>query len=360
LRIMATSLANVAQYAGVSEATVSRVVNGKPGVGASTRSAVLTALDVLGYQRPGQLRAERFRSVGILVPGLRNPIFPAFAEVVGTNLAQRGIVSVVCATGEVGMSEADCVEMLIDRRVSGLVFICGQHTSLNVDPAQYLRLVDRGLPLVAVNGIPHALKIPCVSTDDQAAVELAVGHLASLGHTRIGLITGENDSVNAVRKMAAFQSSMRMNFALDPSEPLIERSIYTIEGGFAAASRLLSRGVTAVVCGSDMMAVGAIRAARRAGLRVAQDFSVVGYDDSVFMPAVDPPLTTIRQPLDQMSRAIVTLLWMQMSGSVPQAEEILFQPDLVVRSSTAAPGSARRSTAQSSEETTGTVMTGVV
>jgi DNA-binding LacI/PurR family transcriptional regulator len=332
---MAPNLATIARYAGVSEATVSRVLNGKPGVGESTRTAVLTALDVLGYQRKGPLQAERYRLIGIVLPELRNPIFPAFGEVVAAMLAQRGLASVLCTTGQAGMTETDCIEMLLERRVSGLVFVCGEHSRLIVDSARYLRLIDRGMPLVAVNGTPEGLAIPCVSTDEAAGVELAVRHLVSLGHERIGLITGENDNVNSIRKVTAFQTSVRNHLAAG-AQALIERSLYSIEGGSAATSRLLGHGATAVVCGSDMMAIGAMRAARRAGLHVPKDFSVIGYDDSIFMPAVDPPLTTIRQPVDDMSRAIVSLLWLQMSPTQPQPEEIHFQPDLVVRSSTAA------------------------
>ena len=146
----------------------------------------------------------------------------------------------------------------------------------------------------------------------------------------------------SARKMAAFHHCMRAQLGLDDAGALIERSMYTMEGGFAATSRLLGRGVTAVICGSDVMAVGAIRAARQAGLGVPEDVSVVGYDDSIFMPVVDPPLTTVRQPVDDMARAIVSVLWSQMSGSAPRAEEILFQPDLVVRSSTGTAPAARR------------------
>ena len=250
-------------------------------------------------------------------------------------LAQRGLASVVCVTGQGGMPEADYIDMLLERRVSGVVFVCTEHVGMNVDPTQYLRLLERGMPLVAVNGTPDILKIPCVSTDDAAAVELSVRHLASLGHERIGLITGEDENVPAARKMASFQRCMAQLGRKDVGS-LIERSMYTMEGGFAATSRLLGRGVTGVVCGSDVMAVGAVRAVRQAGLTVPGDVSVVGYDDSIFMPVVDPPLTTIRQPVDDMGRAIVSVLWSQMSGSAPRAEEILFQPDLVVRGSTGA------------------------
>lgn len=116
---MTRRLAEVAKKVGVSEATVSRVLNGKPGVSDATRAAVLTALDVLGYERPTQLRGERARLVGMVMPELQNPIFPAFAEVVGGALAQQGFTPVLCTQTAGGVSEADYVELLLQQHVSG-------------------------------------------------------------------------------------------------------------------------------------------------------------------------------------------------------------------------------------------------
>ena len=120
-------LADVAKKVGVSEATVSRVLNGKAGVSGSTREAVLTALDVLGYERPTQLRGERARLIGLVLPELQNPIFPALAEVIGGALAQRGFTPVLCIRTAGGLSEADYVGMLLDQQVSGVVFAGGHH-----------------------------------------------------------------------------------------------------------------------------------------------------------------------------------------------------------------------------------------
>src|SRR5215470_9644179 len=122
---MTRRLAEVARKVGVSEATVSRVLNGKPGIAEATRTSVLTALDVLGYERPTQLRGERNRLVGLVLPELQNPIFPAFADVVGNVLAQRGFTPVLCTRTAGGVAEADYVELLLDQHVSGVVFAGG-------------------------------------------------------------------------------------------------------------------------------------------------------------------------------------------------------------------------------------------
>src|SRR6266480_7160564 len=118
-------LAEVAKYVGVSEATVSRVLNGKPGISEATRTAVLTALDVLGYERPTKLRGERARLVGLVLPELQNPIFPAFADVAGGALAQQGFTPVLCTQTAAGVTEASYVDMLLEQHVSGIIFFGG-------------------------------------------------------------------------------------------------------------------------------------------------------------------------------------------------------------------------------------------
>lgn len=115
------------------------------------------------------------------------------------------------------------------------------------------------------------------------------------------------------------------------------RSIFSLEGGQAAATRLLERGVTGVVCASDPLALGAIRAARRRGLSVPSQVSVVGFDDSAFMNCTEPPLSTVRQPIEAMGRAAVELLCAQIQGTQTDPGELLFEPELVVRGSTAPP-----------------------
>ena len=330
---MPGKLSDVAKKAGVSEATVSRVLNDKPGISASTRAAVLTALDVMGYERPTQLRGERARLIGLVLPELQNPIFPALAEVVGGALAQRGFTAVLCTRTTGGMSEADYVDMLLERQVSGMVFGGGQYAEADAPHSHYLRLLELRLPVVLVNAASENLDFPRVSTDDAVAVEQAFGHLISLGHERLGLILGPPDHMPSRRKQEAFQLAAQRAGLTTPVE-FVEHTMFSIEGGQVAASRLLKQGVTGIVCASDPIALGVVRAVRRAGLRVPQDVSVVGYDDSAFMNCTDPPLTTVRQPLEAIGRAAVAMLVGQIDGIPVTAEELLFEPELVVRGST--------------------------
>jgi DNA-binding LacI/PurR family transcriptional regulator len=328
---MTRRLAEVATYVGVSEATVSRVLNGKPGISDTTRNAVLTALDVLGYERPSKLRGQRARLVGLVLPELQNPIFPAFAEVVAGALARRGFTPVLCTRTADGVSEADYVDMLLDQHVSGIIFSGGNYAQGAAEHGHYHRLRERGLPVVLVNAAVEDLGIARVCVDDGHAVDQAYQHLVSLGHKRIGLVLGPSDHAPSNRKLVAFQQ-----VAQEPGEDLVARGIFSMEGGRAAAARLLANGVTGLVCASDVLALGSIRAARRLELAVPDDISVVGFDDSAFMTCTDPPLTTVRQPIEAMGRAAVALLVSQIAGHQVPTDEMFFEPELVVRGSTGA------------------------
>jgi LacI family repressor for deo operon, udp, cdd, tsx, nupC, and nupG len=322
-------LAEVAKKAGVSEATVSRVLNGRSGVSEATRTSVLTALDVLGYERPTKLRGERARLVGLVLPELQNPIFPALAEVVTGSLAQRGFTPALCARTIGGVPESDYVEMLLDHQVSGVIFAGGSYALTDASHEHYRRLTERGLPVVLVNAGVDELGFPRVSTDDAVAVEQAWGHLRSLGHERIGMVLGPEGHVPSRRKLSAM-----IQVAGSAAEALVERSSFSMEGARVAATKLVERGVTGIICASDVLALGAIRAARRLGRSVPGDVSVVGFDDSAFMTCTDPPLTTVRQPIETMGQAAVDLLVSQIDEARVLSDELLFEPELVVRGST--------------------------
>ncbi|MBO8201985.1 LacI family DNA-binding transcriptional regulator [Streptomyces smyrnaeus] len=328
-------LADIAAQAEVSEATASRVLNGRPGVAATTRQRVLAAVDVLGYERPARARQRSAGLVGLVIPELTNPIFPAFAQVIEQSLSGYGFTPVLGTRMLGGATEDELVGQLVERDVSGIIFLSGLHADLTADPARYARLAERGVPFVLINGYNDRISAPFVSPDDRAAAAMAVEHLRQLGHERIGLAVGPERFVPTRRKVAGFTRAVREAGC----EPRIQHTLFTVEGGHAAAGTLIDQGCTGIVCGSDLMALGAVRAARQRGLRVPHQISVVGYDDSEFNAFTDPPLTTVRQPVRAMANAAVHALLEPMGGSPMAETEFVFQPELVVRGSTAhAPG----------------------
>ncbi len=330
-------MSDIARQAQVSEATVSRVINDRPGVSPETRQAVLTALDVLGYERPERLRKRSAGLVGLIVPELDNPIFPAFAQVIESTLAQEGFTPVLCTQSPGGVTEDEYVEMMLDRQVSGIVFVSSLSADTAADPSRYRRLIERPLPIVLVNGYAETIEAPFVSCDDRLAGDLAVSHLVALGHQRIGMISGPNRFINTQRKLAGYRAALDR----EGLDDFVALTLFGVEGGEVAADRLIEQGVTGIVCGSDLMALGAIRAARKRGLAVPRDVSVIGFDDSPLIAFTDPPLTTLRQPVASMAVAAVRCLVDEINGHGAPHSEYLFRPELVVRESTAIAPSRR-------------------
>ncbi|MYY03127.1 MULTISPECIES: LacI family DNA-binding transcriptional regulator [unclassified Streptomyces] len=337
---MTTKLIQVAEFAGVSQLTVRRVLNSSPSVAPATRERVLRALDVLGLQRPAAAANERSPLVGLVVPDLQNPVFPSFVEALAGRLNKRGYVPVLCTRTADGVSEANYVEMLLAQNIGGIVFVGSSYTDVGAEQGAALK--ERQVPMVLVNVADENPDLVQISADDTQAVQQAMLHLEGMGHERIGLVIGPGGHVPSVRKLRGFAQFWQAR-GVDRKRwlPWVGHTLFSLEAGARAISDLLGQGVTAVVCGSDTLALGVVRGARREGLRVPEDLSVVGFDDSAFMSAVDPPLTTCRQPVAAMAEAAVGALTEQIQNRRTAPGLTLFQAELIVRSSTARPSDAR-------------------
>jgi DNA-binding LacI/PurR family transcriptional regulator len=331
---MSSRLSDIAALASVSEATVSRVLNGRPGVAEATRKTVLAAVDMLGYDRPSRLRRTSAGLVGLITPELTNPIFPGIAQLIEKALFSEGYTPVLCTQTDGHVHEDDYVRMLIDRGVAGIIFVCGIHTNTDADPARYNALRKRGLPIVLMNGFVSGVDAPFISNDDVASVEVAFDHLVHQGHERIGLAVGPPRYVTVQRKAASFRAASAAAFGRHDVDELISHASFTVDGGAAAATDLIARGVTGIIAASDLMALGAIRGARARGLEVPHDLSVIGYDDSPLMEFTNPALTTVRQNIAAMSQAATRLLLAEIKGDLAPRAEMIFAPELVVRAST--------------------------
>lgn len=328
-------LSDLAEHVGVSEATVSRVLNERPGVASSTRQAVLTAVDVLGYERPSKLRRHAAGLIGLITPELTNPFFPLFAQTLETHLAAAGYTPVLCIQTPGGVHEDQYVEMLLARGVSGIIFVSGFHADSKSDISRYVELCEQGLPIVMINGWRAGVPSHFISHDDRTSMRLAVEHLRDLGHRRIGFATGPARYVPVQRRVEGFREAMRPLCSDAEIDDLVQTTLFSIEGGGTAGLALINAGVSAIVCGSDLMALGVVRTARQQGLEVPADLSVVGSDDFPLTGFTDPPLTTIRQDVVGMAEAAVTSIIEEIAGEKVEHREYLFAPELVLRRSTA-------------------------
>jgi DNA-binding LacI/PurR family transcriptional regulator len=334
-----SSLRDVARRAGVSVATASRVVNGSLAVRPETRERVERAMRDLLYVAPARRAGESALTglIGVLVPELANPIFPALAQAIETRAAPDGLASILCNTTESSFREIDYVHMLLDRRVQGMIFISCEMTNLRGEHGHYSRLVREGARLVFVNGSLHTLDVPSVGVDEHAAGEIATQHLLKLGHERIGFVAGPEHYLPTQLKASGRAAALRAR-GLDP-DALVAHTGFSFEGGRRALADLLERPEppTAVICSSDLMAIGVLHEAVLRGLRVPEELSVVGFDGIDAGTWTIPPLTTVEQPIEQIAdTAVRTLMSLIGDPSLPLPNSY-FRPRLRVRGTTAAP-----------------------
>lgn len=334
---MRIRLQDVSAIAGVSESTVSRVMNGKAGVRGATRDRVIRILAELGYAPEAFHVGPHAGVVGLIVPELDNPIFPRFVQAVEARLLASGYLCVLCCATRVGATEDDYLDSLIGQRVAGVIVISGRHADVRADHSIYDEITARGIGLVTVNGAMDTSPVPSVSTDDHAATVTAYRHLAALGHDRIGLVIGPDCYTPVLRKLAGFRDAARAAHVAGDLDDRVVETIFTLDGGFTGAQRLLDNGITGIIAASDMMALGGIRAARERGIRVPDDLSVVGFDDTELMRFTDPPLTTVHQPVTRIVDHAVNVLLAQIQGQPFDRVERLLPGELIVRATTAHP-----------------------
>lgn len=331
-------LRDIAERAGVSVATVSRVLNAKQGVAPGTRKRVLDTLGELGYSELTP-QSSGNRVVGIITPELDNPIFPVLAQAVEASLARRGFVSFICPSTPATVRESDYLALLRELEATAVIIINGEYALTDVGYDSYTALTDAGMDVILVNGIDRECPFPAVAVDITAAGSIAVRHLVTLGHRDIGLISGTNRYTTSRQLIRGFNQGVE-EAGLEMWPGRVFETLYTIEGGRAGAAQLLAAGVTGVVCGGDLLALGAIAGVRDAGRRVPEDVSVVGFDGTSLMAYTDPPLTSVRQPVGRMAATVAELVRRPLSGD-PAVH--IFEPDLVVGRSTAPPPGAARS-----------------
>jgi DNA-binding LacI/PurR family transcriptional regulator len=292
------------------------------------------------YVPPG--RRTETGLIGVLVPELANPIFPALAQAIETRAAPCGLASILCNTTGAAFREVDYVHMLLDRRVEGMIFIASEMTNLRGDHSHYAKLVSEGARIVFVNGALPSLDIPSVGVDEHAAGELATQHLIDLGHERIGFVAGPEHYLPTQYKGAGRDAALRVA-GLDGRD-LVAHGPFAVEGGRRAVRQLLGldEPPTAVICSSDVMAMGVLQEALRQGIRVPEDLSVVGFDGIDAGTWSVPPLTTVAQPIGEIAEMAVDVLQKLIRDPSTALPNYLFRPRLKVRASTAAPAQLRR------------------
>ncbi|HLV03355.1 LacI family DNA-binding transcriptional regulator [uncultured Georgenia sp.] len=324
---------DVARTAGVSVATVSKVINGRYGVAAATSERVQEVIERLGYESSlvaRSLRSRRTNVLGILVaefePFSTEILKGASRAVAGTGFDLLAYSGAAHGGGDVGW-ERRSLSRLSGTLIDGAVLVTPTVVEVRDD-----------VPVVAIDPHRGPSGIATVDADNDAGAVLATAHLIALGHRRIGFLGGRPDLESSRQREEGFRSAMAAaGLPVDPA--LVRVGGYKREGADRPAHELLARPdrPTAVFAANDLMALATIDAARDVGLRVPQDLSVVGFDDVPEAVAATPPLTTVAQPIQQMGAEAIGLLVELVAGREVATEHVRLPTRLVERGSTAPP-----------------------
>lgn len=331
------TLKDIGREAGVSPGTVSRVLNGNYSkVSEATKERIL-ALAAKYHYAPNQLArglvASRTHIVGLIVPNLTNPYFADIAASITSEGDANGYQVMLCsplnARDRIG-KEAALVRMLASYSVDGVI--------LSVHHASVDTLVEMlnsyQIPYVLVDNY-DAHRPYCVYTDDFSGSYIATQHLIENGHTQIAFLGGEQELTNPYRRRLEGYLEALNNYGVPRREELIRLTSYQMAAGDAGVQDMVEKGCdfTAIVCGNDIMAAGALKALHRNGRQVPRDISLVGYDDTYLAEVLDPQLTTIRQPAHLIGAQAMRMLLQRIAGEDPTPATKSYTPSLVIRNS---------------------------
>ncbi|SDX67659.1 transcriptional regulator, LacI family [Albimonas donghaensis] len=327
------TIQDVAREAGVSTATVSRTLSKPTVVAKPTRQAVLRAVQKTGYQvnhLARNLRRGRTGSVIALAPNLANPFFSQILAGMSEVLSARNYGLLIADTQMGPDPDERLRRYLAAGAADGLVLFDGSLSPAALDVP--------GRPPVVAACEWLKVDLPSIRVDNAMGAELAVAHLADLGHSRIGHVTGPRRNVLARTRLAGWRDAMTRR-GLDPREGWVFEGDFSMDSGAMAARRWLAAPdrPTALFFASDEMAVGFLGEARRADIRAPRDVSVVGFDNIEVAAHLDPPLTTIRQPRTLIGQRAAALLMDLIEGGDGAAFESMVEVDLILRDSTAPP-----------------------
>jgi DNA-binding LacI/PurR family transcriptional regulator len=318
---------DVAEQAGVSPATVSRVVNGNTGVDGAKAARVLAAIDELGYwpnRVASNLRRQQAQMIGVVVSDIENPHFTQMVRAAEDAAFRRGYRVLLCNTDEDAGKQKAYLQVLAAERVAGAIISPTEAASEEVS-----KLMDMGAHVVAFDRELTDKRADAILSDNVAGAKLGAEHLIGAGHIRVGFIGGPMSLQTARERLVGYEQAM-VSAGLTP---IAAEGGFRMEPGRKAAAALIGQGATALLVANNLMTVGALEAVKEAGLAVAKDIAIVSVDDPPWAKLTDPPLTTLAQPVRSMAHTAVELLLERLEGGRKRRKRIVFGFELEHRSS---------------------------
>ncbi len=333
------TIRDVARLADVHPGTVSRALNPETRglVNHETAARVLAAADELGY-RPNSmargLKTSRSFTIGVLVPDLTNPLFPPIVLGIDDRLTLDGYTPLLVNTGSDPAREQTSIEAMLARQVDGLIAATAR---LDVEPLEMA--IARGLPVVLVNRTFEDGTISACTVDDRMGSQLAVRHMIELGHEHIGYVAGPQNVSTGHRRYLGFTAAMEAAGLPIPPERVSYAGAFTEEAGTRACAEVLRAdpSVTAIITANDRLAIGCYDMLAELGLSCPEDVSIIGFNDMMFIDRLRPPLSSVRVPQREVGYAAADLLLEQLTNESAPARELMLEPTLVIRGSTAPP-----------------------
>ncbi len=329
------NIREVAKYAGVSTATVSRVVNGTATVDPRTEKRVRTAIERTGYYPNTHARTlgtGKSFIYGLIISDIENPFFPELVKSFERLAVEHGHEVLIANTDYQADRMEICVRRMLERKVDGVAIMTSE-----MDPELIQMLNGRGIPIVFLDTGSAGEGISNISLEYDSGVDQAIDHLIGLGHRKIAFVSGPSNLVSAGMRLNAFIESLRRK-KVECRDEFIRVGNHRFDGGYAAMLQLLKLRVqpTAVLASNDLTAIGVMGAAYADGLRVPDDISVVGFDDIALSSFMSPPLTTIRVSRPAIAEFAFNSLYTASQRGQNQGVTHIVQAELVIRQSTAA------------------------
>lgn len=334
---MKITMAEIARRAGVSKTTISRVLNDRPDVDQATRQRILKLIEETGYvPHPSavSLAAGRTGLVGLLAPSLLRPWTIQIIQGIADAIESTDYEFILYTTSMADRNQEMYARALTSGLTDGLIAILPRELAM-----QYLtKMRKQSFPIVLIDYRGQVRDMPCVMAANGSGARRVVEHLISLGHRRIGMITGLMDLGCSIDRLDGYRRSLQAaNLEMAPE--LIVEGDFSEPSGYSGMHRLMSlpNPPTAVFSSNDEMALGVMRAAKELELRIPEDISLVGFDDIPMSQFTAPSLTTVRQPMSDMGRKAAEMLLLQIDGKELPESRVVLPTELVVRESTAAP-----------------------
>jgi LacI family transcriptional regulator len=335
MMMMRPTIYDIARLAGVSTATVSKVFNQTGNISEKTRRRILEISKELNYQPnvlASALNGKKTFSLGLLIPDMVNPFFAELARHVEDRAQELGFNLIICNTDNDMKKEIKYIQLLRQKSVDGIIVATGVRND------EFLKeLIDQRVPIALVAREMSVLSTSTVLVDDFAGGYNATRHLIELGHRRIAVIA-ESMSVSSSKERVRGYRHALEEAELRYDEELVLTSDFSIESGRVTALAILQRPSrpTAIFACNDLLAIGALQAAKELGIRVPDDLSVVGFDNTILASITDPPMTTVAQPIRAMGHQVVDLIVAEINEESTVKQRVVLLPELIIRQSTQA------------------------